>query len=50
MRGGDNAGDISNMYDVHYLPTKFLIDKEGKMVGKFDDEQLDAKLKEIFGF
>lgn len=50
VRGSDNPNDISNMYDVHYLPTKFLIDKEGRMIGKFDDGELDTKLKEIFGF
>jgi peroxiredoxin len=46
----DNTNDISEKYAVHYLPTKYLIDKEGKIVGQFADEQLDAKLKEIFGF
>ena len=41
--------DISNKYAVHYLPTKYLIDKEDRIVGKFDSEELDAKLAEIFG-
>lgn len=45
----DRSNDISNAYAVHYLPTKYLIDKDGKIVGKFGDVNLDAKLKEIFG-
>jgi len=47
---GDAANDISDKYAIHYLPTKYLIDKDGCIVGKFSDEELDAKLKEIFGF
>lgn len=46
----DKTNDISDKYAVHYLPTKYLIDQEGKIIGQFADEQLDAKLKEIFGF
>ncbi len=42
--------DVSELYAVHFLPTKYLIDREGKIIGKMDDERLDAKLKEIFGF
>ena len=48
-RGYDRTNDVSDKYAVHYLPTKFLIDKDGNMMGKFEDEELDAKLKEIFG-
>lgn len=46
----DKTNDISSKYAIHYLPTKYLIDKDGKIIGKFADEELDAKLKEIFGF
>ncbi len=46
----DHTNDISDKYAVHYLPTKYLIDKEGNMVGKFDTDELTAKLKEIFGY
>lgn len=46
----DKTNDISDKYAVHYLPTKYLIDKDGNMVGKFETEELSAKLKEIFGF
>lgn len=36
-------------YAIQYIPSKFIIDAEGNMVGRFDDEQeLDAKLAEIF--
>lgn len=46
----DTSNDVSTQYAIHYLPTKYLIDPQGKIVGKFDDAELDAKLKEIFGF
>lgn len=46
----DKTNDISEKYAVHYLPTKYLIDKDGKMVGKFNSDELTEKLKEIFGF
>lgn len=50
LDGMDKTNDISEKYAIHYLPTKYLIDKEGLIIGKFADEELDAKLKEIFGF
>lgn len=50
MDGMDKTNDISDKYAIHYLPTKYLIDDKGYIVGKFNDEELDAKLKEIFGF
>lgn len=50
LNGMDKTNDISNKYAILYLPTKYLIDNEGKIIGKFNDEELDAKLKEIFGF
>lgn len=46
--------DISNKYGVHSIPTTFLIDKEGMVIGRYGDgeshEAMDAKLKEVFGF
>ena len=48
--GFDKSQDVSKNYAVHFLPTKFLIDREGNIIGKVTDEELDAKLKEIFGF
>lgn len=50
LAGMDKTNDISDKYAVHYLPTKYLIDPEGRMVGKFNDEELDVKLKTIFGY
>ena len=47
--GFDKSSDISEKYAIHYLPTKFLIDREGKIIGKMEDAEIDAKLKEIFG-
>ncbi|MBC9795827.1 TlpA disulfide reductase family protein [Sinomicrobium weinanense] len=42
---------ISGPYDIHYLPTKILINKEGVIVGRYssEEEPLDSKLKEVFG-
>ena len=43
-------GDLSQKYNVIYYPTKILIDKEGKIIGRFGEEHepLDAMLKKIF--
>lgn len=49
LAGMDHSNDISDLYAIHFLPTKYLIDKEGNIIGKFEDAELDAKLKEIFG-
>lgn len=46
----DRSNDQSDKYDVHYLPTKYLIDKNFNIVGKVDDAQLDEELKKAFGF
>ena len=50
MTGYDKSEDVSEQYAIHFLPTKYLIDREGKIIGKVTDEELDVKLKEIFGF
>ena len=35
-------------YAIQYIPSKFIIDAEGNMVGRFDNpDELDAKLAEI---
>ena len=50
LRGQDNPNDISDKYAIHYIPTKFLIDREGKIVCRIDegqDELLDQKLEEL---
>ena len=52
LAGMDKTNDISDKYAIHYLPTKFLIDREGKIVCKIGegedaklDEQIEALLK-----
>lgn len=43
---------LSDKYFVTLFPTKFLIDPQGKIIGKYlgteDDKKLDEQLKEIF--
>lgn len=42
--------DQTQAYEVYSLPTKYLIDRDGNVIGKFDKaEDIDNKLKEIFG-
>jgi thiol-disulfide isomerase/thioredoxin len=41
--------EVISKYAAHNLPSLYLIDKDGKMVGKIEHAQLDAKLEEIFG-
>lgn len=46
----DKTNDISDKYAVHYLPTKYLIDRQGNIVCKIDegqDEMLDAQIAEL---
>ena len=44
----DEGGKNADSYAIQYIPSKFIIDAEGKMVGRFDDEkELDAKLAEM---
>ncbi len=40
---------VATKYAVHYIPTMYLLDKDGKMVGKMKHHELDAKLKELLG-
>lgn len=51
MKGEPNETDISEKFGIHTLPTKVLIDREGKIIGRYSEEEypLDAKLKEVFG-
>jgi len=44
----DRTNSINDKYAIHFLPTKYLIDKEGKMIGKVDEKDLDERLKAIF--
>jgi thiol-disulfide isomerase/thioredoxin len=50
----DKRLDISNAYGISTLPTKVLVDPNGKIIGRYgaggeDDEAMDKKLAEIFG-
>lgn len=47
-KGHDRSEDVSERYAIHFLPTKYLIDREGKIIGKFNDEELDIQLKQLF--
>jgi len=52
-KGYDKSEDISEPYGIHTLPTKILIDPQGKIIGRYggggeDDAAMDKKLKEIF--
>lgn len=42
---------LNELYDVSALPTKILIDPQGKIVARYigDVAEIDGKLKEIFG-
>lgn len=45
--------NIYNVFYVKYIPTKILIDMNGKIIGRFDSDNfsaLEAKLKEIYKF
>jgi len=47
----DRSNDISENFGIHTLPTKILIDPNGKIIGRYSEDEapLDKKLKEIFG-
>lgn len=42
----DHTHDISVEYAIHFLPTKYLIDKQGNIICKVDDEN-EGKLDEM---
>lgn len=43
-----DGSDISSLYAVHFLPTKYLIDKQGNIVCRIEDEStLDAQIAEL---
>lgn len=50
----DDSRNISKGYNIHTLPTLFLIDPKGMIIGRYGDElgeshaALDKKLEEIF--
>ena len=46
----DKTNDISDKYAIHYLPTKYLIDQQGRIVCKIEsNEQLDRELERLLG-
>ena len=47
LEGIDHSNDISDKYAIHYLPTKYLLDRNGNIVckiGEGDEEKLDLWL------
>ena len=38
---------VGTLWGVHYIPAYFLLDKEGKIIGKMEHEELEAKLAEL---
>ncbi len=48
---GKNENDLHEKFGIRDLPTRILIDKNGVILGRYNenDEELDKKLKEIFG-
>jgi len=54
-KGIDNPYDINSLYGIHTIPTKILIDPNGKIIGRFgdsyggSDEDMDKMLASIFG-
>ena len=38
---------VGTLWGVHYIPSYFLLDKEGKIIGKMDHDELAAKLAEL---
>lgn len=47
----DGELEINRAYDVLAFPTKFLIDKDGKIIAKYvgDSSAIDSKLEELLG-
>ena len=40
---------VSTLYSVHTVPTYMLLDKEGRVIGRLEHEELEAKLSELLG-
>ena len=51
MKNEPNDKDLSDKFGIHSLPTKILIDPNGMIIGRYNDETgpLDQKLAEVFG-
>lgn len=48
----DNSNAINEKYGIQTLPTKILIDRDGKIIGRYAEEEgpLDEMLKKLFGY
>lgn len=48
----DHSNDISDKFGIHSLPTKILIAQDGKIIGRYSEEEgpLDEMLKKVFGY
>ena len=44
-----NGGRVASKYAIHYIPTLYLLDKEGKIISKINHHELGDKLKELLG-
>lgn len=46
----DEGGVNADSYAIQFIPSKFIIDRDGKFLGRFDnEEELNAKLAELMG-
>lgn len=43
----NSPGEVISQYAVQYIPSYFLVDKEGKIVGKLEKEEIRGKLDEL---
>jgi len=44
----EESPNVAQRYGVHSIPTFFLIDKEGKIIGKIDHDSLAEQLAKLF--
>lgn len=44
----EESPNVAQQYGVHAVPTFFLIDKEGKIIGKIDHDSLAEQLAKLF--
>lgn len=42
--GGGQGSDIAKIYGVRAIPTLFMVDPDGNMIGKIEHDELDARL------
>lgn len=53
IRNSKEHGSLLELYQINEMPTKYLIDAKGNIIGKYlagDEKKLYNKLKEIFTF